>query len=164
MILIGIGSNLPSAEFGSPQATVAAALAALPALRVAVLGRSSWYRSEPVPRSDQPWFVNGVAAVATALEPAALLAQLLAVEGRFGRLRGARNAARVLDLDLLDYDGAILDTRSLILPHPRLQQRRFVLMPLRELAPHWRHPVLGQTAAELLRRLPAGESVHRLAE
>jgi 2-amino-4-hydroxy-6-hydroxymethyldihydropteridine diphosphokinase len=162
MILVGLGSNLSSAEFGPPQAILAAALAALPALHVDVAARSSWYRCEPVPRSEQPWFVNGVAALVTALDPAALLAQLLALEARFGRVRGTRNAARVLDLDLLDYSGAVIEGEALVLPHPRLHQRRFVLVPLAELAPAWRHPLLGQTADKLLAPLPAGEAVCRL--
>jgi 2-amino-4-hydroxy-6-hydroxymethyldihydropteridine diphosphokinase len=164
MILIGIGSNLSSREFGPPSANVAAALAALPALRICVAARSSWYRTEPVPRSEQPWFVNGVAALTTALEPEVLLSQLLALEARFGRIRGERNAARVLDLDLLDYDGLVVESDSLALPHPRLHQRRFVLVPLAELAPSWRHPLLGQSADELLARLPPGESLCRLGK
>ena len=162
MILIGIGSNLPSTAFGPPSANVEAALAALPAVGACVAARSSWYCSEPVPRSEQPWFINGVAALLTELEPTALLAQLLAVEDRFGRLRGEPNAARVLDLDLLDYNSLVLKTRALALPHPRLHRRRFVLLPLTELAPAWRHPLLHETAEQLLARLPAGESVYPL--
>src|SRR5205085_3008014 len=105
---------------------------------------------------------NAVAAVATALEPAALLDRLLALEARFGRIRGAPNADRTLDLDLLDFDGRQLQTEILVLPHPRLHQRRFVLAPLCELAPEWRHPVLGLTAAALLARLPAGQPTNPL--
>jgi len=164
MILLGLGGNLASPEHGSPQATLSAALAALPALRVCVAERSSWYRSEPVPRSDQPWYVNAVAALRTALDPACLLASLLALETRFGRMRGAPNAARVLDLDLLDYDGQVIESDTLRLPHPRLHLRRFVLAPLVELAPLWRHPVSGLTATELLGGLPPGEPVLRIAE
>jgi 2-amino-4-hydroxy-6-hydroxymethyldihydropteridine diphosphokinase len=134
----------------------------LPELGVGVSQRSAWYCTEPVPRSDQPWFVNGVASLATTLSPAALLAELLALEHRFGRVRGAVNAARVLDLDLLDYDGMVVDGDSLILPHPRLHQRRFVLAPLAELAPNWTHPLLRRTASELLVLLPPGDTICRL--
>jgi 2-amino-4-hydroxy-6-hydroxymethyldihydropteridine diphosphokinase len=164
MILVGIGSNLSAPGRGSPQDTAEAALAALPAIGVAVLARSAWYRSQPVPPSDQPWFVNSVVALATELPPAALLARLLAHELRFGRVRGARDVARTLDLDLLDYDGRQCRTPDLILPHPRLHQRRFVLAPLCDIAPQWRHAGLGLTAAELLARLPPDQPVYRLGD
>jgi 2-amino-4-hydroxy-6-hydroxymethyldihydropteridine diphosphokinase len=153
MILIGVGGNLETPQWGPPQQTLAAALAALGEAGVAVVARSGWYRSEPVPRSDQPWFVNAVAALDTGLDAAALLASMQAVERRFGRARSVRNAARPCDLDLLDYQGQRLQTPSLVLPHPRLHLRRFVLLPLCELAPQWRHPVLEASAAELLSRL-----------
>jgi 2-amino-4-hydroxy-6-hydroxymethyldihydropteridine diphosphokinase len=164
LILVGVGSNLAAPGFASPRDTAEAAVAELPAIGVAVVARSPWYLSEPVPASEQPWFVNSVVAVATDLPPEALLARLLALETRFGRARGARNAARSLDLDLLDYDGRQCTTATLILPHPRLHERRFVLAPLRDIAPEWRHPTLGMTAAELVARLPPGQPVHPLGD
>lgn len=164
MILIGIGSNLASRDYSSPAETAAAAVAALPSLGVDVIALSRWYLSEPVPISDQPWFVNAVAAVATESEPAALLTRLLALEARFGRSRGAANADRTLDLDLLDYEGRRIDTDTLVLPHPRLHQRRFVLVPLSDLAPDWSHPVLGLSAAELLAAFPPGQRVHAMGD
>jgi 2-amino-4-hydroxy-6-hydroxymethyldihydropteridine diphosphokinase len=103
MILIGLGANLASAEFGAPPASLEAALRMLQESGVRIVARSRWYRSAPVPASSQPWFVNGVAAVETTLDPVALLALLHEIEARFGRVRRERNAARVLDLDLLDY-------------------------------------------------------------
>ena len=138
-----------------------AAVAALPTIGVAVVARSPWYLSEPVPASDQPWFANGVVVVTTELPPPVLLARLLALEARFGRARGARDAARTLDLDLLDYDGRQCSTAILELPHPRLHERRFVLAPLCDIAPEWRHPRLGLTASELLVRLPSGQPIRR---
>jgi 2-amino-4-hydroxy-6-hydroxymethyldihydropteridine diphosphokinase len=165
VILIGIGSNLESARFGPPREIVAAALAALAGEGVRICARSHWYASAPVPPADQPWFVNGVAALATGLDAGALLSLLQGIEARFGRVRGARNAARTLDLDLLDYDGAVVETPFLILPHPRLHQRRFVLVPLLEIAPHWRHPRSGQSASALLLQIPAPEQpLYRLSE
>jgi 2-amino-4-hydroxy-6-hydroxymethyldihydropteridine diphosphokinase len=164
VILVGVGSNLAAAGFQSPQDTAAAAVTALPRIGVAVVARSPWYLSEPIPASDQPWFVNGVVVVQTELLPAALLAGLLALEARFGRERGARDAARTLDLDLLDYDGRLCATATLELPHPRLHERRFVLAPLCDIAPEWRHPRLGLTAAELLARLPPGQPIRRLID
>src|SRR5439155_4073407 len=112
----------------------AMALGAIEAQGVRISARSGWYWSEPVPRSDQPWFVNAVASLATPLPAPDLLAVLQAIETRFGRVRGARNAARVLDLDLLDYEGKVADTATLVLPHPRLHERPFVLVPLAEIA------------------------------
>jgi 2-amino-4-hydroxy-6-hydroxymethyldihydropteridine diphosphokinase len=162
LILLGIGSNLAAPGYQSPQDTATAAVAALPTIGVAVVACSPWYLSEPVPMSDQPWFVNGVILLTTELPAPDLLARLLALETRLGRQRGVRDAARTLDLDLLDYDGRQCSTPALELPHPRLHERRFVLAPLRDVAPEWRHPRLGLTAAELLARLPAGQPIRRL--
>jgi 2-amino-4-hydroxy-6-hydroxymethyldihydropteridine diphosphokinase len=164
VILVGIGSNLAAPGVASPQDTAAAALARLPAIAIRVVRRSHWYLSEPVPPSGQPWYVNGVAAVATRLGPVALLRELLVLEARFGRRRGAPNAARTLDLDLLDYDGRSCRSERLALPHPRLHERRFVLAPLAEIAPQWRHPGLGLTATELLDRLPPGQAIRVLGD
>src|SRR5258708_12589166 len=142
MILLGLGANLPSASHGPPEATLAAALEALAAEGVAVDRLSPWYRSAPVPAGDQPWYVNGVAAVTTRLAPAALLELLHRVERRFGRVRRDRNEPRVLDLDLLDYDGLVQRSGAAVLPHPRLHERAFVLLPLPALAPPSPHPAL----------------------
>jgi 2-amino-4-hydroxy-6-hydroxymethyldihydropteridine diphosphokinase len=162
VILIGIGSNLAFPPSATPRQTAEAAVAALPSIEVGLIAQSRWYASEPVPASDQPWFVNAVAVVASALDPEALLNRLLGLETRFGRVRGAANAARTLDLDLLDYDSRLYDTASLTLPHPRLHQRRFVLEPLRDVSPEWRHPRLGLNAAELIELLPPGQPVTQL--
>jgi 2-amino-4-hydroxy-6-hydroxymethyldihydropteridine diphosphokinase len=163
LILIGIGGNLASPRFGTPLDTLAAALVLLEAEGIQIATRSAWYRTEPVPRSDQPWFVNAVASLTTHLAARDLLTMLQAVERQFGRLRSRPNAARVLDLDLLDYRGQVTETSSLLLPHPRLHQRRFVLQPLAEIAPDWRHPVSGLTAGQLLSRLAAGQPIERLS-
>jgi 2-amino-4-hydroxy-6-hydroxymethyldihydropteridine diphosphokinase len=164
VIFVGIGSNLAAPGYSSPQNTAEAALAALPGIGAALGARSSWYASEPVPASDQPWFINAVVEIGSELPPPELLARLLALEARFGRQRSVRDAARTLDLDLLDYDGVQCASPDLVLPHPRLHERRFVLMPLQEIAPQWRHPRLGLTAAELLARLPPGQAIRRLTD
>lgn len=163
MILIGLGANLPSPA-GTPAKTLEAALAALGEAGVKVVARSRFYSSAPLPPSGQPFFVNAVAALATALDPAAILALLHRIEAEFGRVRGAVNAARTLDLDLLDYDGRILagSNGAPVLPHPRLHERAFVLLPLAEIAPDWRHPVLGKSVAALIAALPPGQKADPL--
>jgi 2-amino-4-hydroxy-6-hydroxymethyldihydropteridine diphosphokinase len=155
MILIGLGANLPSARYGDPVETCKAALAALQDAGVRVVRVSRWYRSAPVPPSDQPWFVNGVAQVETDLEPAELLAVLHKVERDFGRVRRARDEARVIDLDILAYGARVSRPgEDPVLPHPRMADRAFVILPLAELAPDWRHPLTGARAADLARQLP----------
>jgi len=156
MILVALGANLPSAACG-PRETLEAALKRLGARGVRVVARSRWYRSAPVPVSDQPLFGNGVVRVETALEPAALLALLRQVEQEFGRRRSVPNAARTLDLDIIDYEGRVENTSELILPHPRMQDRGFVLLPLAEIAPGWQHPIRGETVESLISALPPGQ-------
>jgi 2-amino-4-hydroxy-6-hydroxymethyldihydropteridine diphosphokinase len=162
VILIGIGGNLTTPQLGSPLDTLADALVVLESQDIRIATRSAWYRSEPVPRSDQPSFINAVASLTTGLSARDLLVVLQMVEGQFGRVRGKRNAVRTLDLDLLDYHGEVTETTSLVLPHPRLHQRRFVLTPLAEIAPDWRHPLSGFTAEQLLSQLAAEQPVERL--
>ncbi|MDP6874238.1 MAG: 2-amino-4-hydroxy-6-hydroxymethyldihydropteridine diphosphokinase [Alphaproteobacteria bacterium] len=172
MILIGLGGNLPSPEYGASVQVIAAALGHLQDNGVRIGACSSWYQSAPIPASDQPWFVNGVARIETALAPPALLALLHRVEARLGRRRervreGGRWAARIIDLDLLAYDARVIGDDgkgALVLPHPRMCERAFVLAPLAELAPLWRHPASGKTAAELLAALPPGQQLRKMID
>lgn len=168
MILIGLGSNLAAPAHGSPKETCEAAVCALVAAGVRLVGLSRWYESAPVPPSDQPWFVNGVAAVATEQPPAALLALCLQIERDFGRERRLRNASRTLDLDLLAWDDRIVAEDGLFLPHPRLAARAFVLLPmaeiLTEMAPDWRHPVLGLSIEAMVRDLGPDPQAFPLAK
>jgi 2-amino-4-hydroxy-6-hydroxymethyldihydropteridine diphosphokinase len=163
VILIGLGANLPSPRYGDPLDTCEAALEALSRAGIRVRARSRWYRSAPVPPSDQPWFVNGVAEVETELDPVGLLALLHRIEEDFGRARRTRNEPRILDLDLLAYgDRVSAPGEEPALPHPRMAERAFVVLPLADLAPGWRHPVSGLTAAELAARLPSGQTAEPL--
>lgn len=151
-VYVALGANLSSETHGSPRATLEAAVAALADAAVPVLRRSSWWRSAPQPASDQPDFVNGVVEVAAALDPAGLLAALHRIEANFGRVRRERWEARVLDLDLIDYRGRITgpEAPGPVLPHPRAAERLFVLLPLQEIAPDWRHPATGTGIADLI--------------
>ncbi|HEX3809671.1 MAG TPA: 2-amino-4-hydroxy-6-hydroxymethyldihydropteridine diphosphokinase [Rhizomicrobium sp.] len=161
IIVIALGANLPS-EAGTPAETIHAALAALKQNGITLAEVSPFYRTPAWPDPADPEFVNAVARIETALPPEGLIARLHAVEEQFGRMRGVRNAPRRLDIDLIDYEGRIEDG-SPVLPHPRMQTRAFVLAPLRDVAPGWRHPVSGKTVETLLRELPdAGRSATRL--
>ena len=131
---------------------------------VSVKRVSPWYRTAPVPASDQPWYVNAVAEVATTFPADRLLAVLHDVEEAFGRVRTVPNAARMIDLDLLDFRGetAVGGPGRAILPHPRLAARAFVLRPLADLAPAWRHPVTGTPIQALLAALPPDQTIEPL--
>ncbi len=157
MILLGAGSNLPGPGLASSLATLEAALARLEARGIGVRARSPWYRSAPVPPSGQPPFVNGVLVVETILTPAELLARLHEVEREFGRVRKERNAARTLDLDLLAYDDRVEGKVPPELPHPRLHERMFVLVPLLDVAPAFRHPVDGRGIEAMIAAIPEAE-------
>lgn len=158
MIFIAFGANLPGPAEASPRATCAAAIARIAILPGLTLrGQSSWYESAPVPPSGQPPYVNGVLGLDGKVDPAWLLDQLHVIEAAFGRVRGAPNAARTLDLDLIAMDGLVRAAPDPVLPHPRAHLRAFVLLPLAEIAPGWRHPVLGQAVEDLIAALPPQE-------
>ena len=129
---------------------------------VNVIKMSRWYESAPVPPSDQPWYLNAVAEAVTSLDAAETLSVLHQVEFHFGRVRSVPNAARVLDLDLLDFGGQIHDQAELRVPHPSMHERAFVLLPLRDLVANWTHPQTGKTLDTLIKHLPANQLI-RLA-
>ena len=145
-VYIGIGANL-----GTPSRTVEAAIAALEDLP-GTRGhrRSRLYRTAPVGPPDQPDYVNAAMSFDTELAPDDLLARLHGIEADFGRERTLRWGPRTLDLDLLLHGDRIIDTPALHVPHPRIQERGFVLAPLADLDPTLRHPVLGETVDALL--------------
>ncbi|MCC7168385.1 MAG: 2-amino-4-hydroxy-6-hydroxymethyldihydropteridine diphosphokinase [Rhodospirillales bacterium] len=160
MILAGLGANLPS-PYGPPASSLPAALAALEGRGVRVLARSRFYQSPAWPPSDQPDYVNAVASLETALSAADLLSLFHEIERAFGRVRSVPNAARPLDLDLLDYHD-LVRAADPALPHSRLALRAFVLLPMAEIAPQWRHPVTQQPIADLIARLPSGQGTRLL--
>jgi 2-amino-4-hydroxy-6-hydroxymethyldihydropteridine diphosphokinase len=150
---IALGSNLDS-RFGDREANLREAVRRIEALGE-VRAVSSFYDTEPVGYLEQPRFLNAALLLETEMEPRALMRELLGVERAMGRERvGAQvKGPRVIDLDLLLYGDWVLWAEDLILPHPRMEERRFVLEPLAEIAPEWMHPVLGVTVRELLSRL-----------
>ena len=161
MIVIALGANLPS-RVGEPRETLAAALGELAARGVRVVALSSFYVTKAWPDASDPPFVNAVAHVETNLAPPELMTLLHGCEGKFGRVRARKNAPRTLDLDLIDYDGR-MGPGPPELPHPRLADRAFVLIPLAEIAPGWRHPANGKSAAELIAALPKdGDELRKL--
>jgi 2-amino-4-hydroxy-6-hydroxymethyldihydropteridine diphosphokinase len=152
---IGLGANL-----GQRERTLREAVR-----RIARLGTitavSSLYETEPVGFREQPSFLNAVVALETELTPVELMRELLAIERSMGRQRTFRNAPRTLDLDMLLLDGIVVETPGLTLPHPRMDERAFVLVPLAEIAPDLVHPVQRQTVSELLDELPDASGVRR---
>lgn len=127
-----------------------------------LLAASALYETQPVGVTDQPWFLNCVAAIATDKSPRELLELALRVEATMGRLRVRDKGARNIDIDLVLFGDCVIDEPGLKIPHPAMHLRRFVLEPLVEIAPEVRHPVLGKTARLLLAELGGGQTVRRL--
>jgi 2-amino-4-hydroxy-6-hydroxymethyldihydropteridine diphosphokinase len=126
-----------------------------------ILGQSSWYLTQPVGLDDPEWFINGVFLLETGLAPRELLETLLKIETRLGRERTKKWGPRTIDLDILFYDDWVIREVDLVIPHPELKKRRFVLDPLSEIAPDLIHPVIGNTIRELKEALETGEQAIR---
>ncbi len=159
MIIIGIGANLPGPNGSTPRETCDAAtteIKNLPHLRF--IAASPWYRTAPIPASDQPDYCNGVIRMDGEISPLDLLETLQAIETRFNRTRAEPNAPRTLDLDIIDLNNIIRAIPPVTLPHPRAHRRAFVLRPLVDVAPGWRHPTLRRSVTALLADL-GGQTV-----
>lgn len=146
-------------RFGTPPDMLAAAKDALPQNGMRIVKSSRVWKSAPVPASDQPWFYNAVVVVETHLSPFGILESLQKIENDLGRTRSVRNAAREIDLDLIAYHEEIIDKPELIVPHPRLQDRAFVLLPLQDIAPDWVHPISGSTLSDMVAILPSEQEI-----
>jgi len=150
---IALGSNL-----GDSQVILESAIRSLEQTPgITVQARSSWYKTAPVGGPSQPDYLNGCALLEVQLSPQKLLETLLGIEQDFGRVRQERWGARTLDLDVLLFDDLILETPDLQIPHPRMTQRAFVLVPLAEIAPDWVEPVSGVRISQLVQRLDCSE-------
>ena len=161
-LFVGLGANLTPKGFATPQAGCEAALKMLTNLGVETGRISPWYKSAPIPPSDQPWYLNAVAEALTEYDAYTTLTVLHKVEAHFGRVRSIQNAARVLDLDLLDFGGEVHHKSNISLPHCRMHQRAFVLLPLQDLVVDWVHPEMGVPLKTLIDQLPLGQSIQRV--
>lgn len=146
---LSLGSNM-----GDREANLARAVEELRRRGVHILRQSSLYETEPLEIREQAWFLNCVVEIETTATPSELLPMLLEVEREMGRLRGTKYGPQLIDMDILLYGATVVDTPELTVPHPKMTERRFVLVPLNELASDIRHPVLRKTIAELLAETP----------
>ena len=153
---LSLGSNLGNREQNVREAI----------RRASALGRivavSSFYETEPVEFTDQPWFLNCVVALETAVEPGDLMAELLRIEQEMGRQRVQKKGPRSIDIDILLFGDIVVNTPELTIPHPSMAKRRFVLAPLAELAPELHHPTLHKGITDLLAELPPAQKIKRL--
>jgi 2-amino-4-hydroxy-6-hydroxymethyldihydropteridine diphosphokinase len=162
LYVIGLGSNRRHARFGDPRAVLLTALAALESDDIEAVDASPIIASDPVGPSRRR-YANAVALVASALSPPEMLERLQAIEASFGRRTGQRWSARTLDLDILLWSGGVWSDGALTIPHPEIEQRAFVLGPLRAIVPEWQHPLTGRSVRQLAARLARPKPVDRNA-
>ena len=152
-IIIGIGGNIKSDDGSHPIHIAMKAINSLENYSIQVIEQSSWYESEPIPKSNQPNFFNCIVFANTILNELDVLKVLHKIEHTLGRRRKTVNEPRVIDLDLIDYSNKILSNKEIIIPHPRAHTRRFVMEPLAELDPNWVHPILKTNVYKILKKI-----------
>ena len=152
-IIIGIGGNIKSDDGSHPIHVAMKAINSLENYSIQVIEQSSWYESEPIPKSNQPNFFNCIVFANTILNELDVLKVLHKIEHTLGRKRKTVNEPRVIDLDLIDYSNKILSNKEIIIPHPRAHTRRFVMEPLAELDPNWVHPILKTNVYKILKKI-----------
>lgn len=157
-VYLGLGTNL-----GDRVANLKAAVTALASV-AEIEALSRVYETAPLYVTDQPAFLNMAARARTRLDPHHLLERLKSIEDRLGRVASVRYGPRLIDLDILFYDDAVIDSDTLVIPHPRLPERRFALAPLADVAAEVRHPLAQRTVGELLSSLPGDDDVHVVAD
>ncbi len=162
-VVIALGANLPG-KLGSSLATLESALTRFDAEGLCLVKRSSWWRSAAWPNPSDPDYINGVALVEPRLSPLATLHALQRIELSLGRERSVTNAPRTIDLDLIAHGRTVLQHPELTLPHPRADDRLFVMGPLAEIAPDWTHPVSGETARQLGQSSRIGMDSHPMSD
>lgn len=162
MKIIALGANLPS-TYGTPAQTLKAAVQAIADKGILITAASHVWKTAPVPFDPaQPWYHNGVVAVETDIGAHDLLKTLLSIENDFGRVRTVRNAPRLLDLDLIAYDDQIIpEGPDIIVPHPRMHERAFVLMPMSDITKDWIHPQRGTNLGSMLAMVPEDQKAER---
>ena len=156
LVYLSLGSNV-----GDRQANLHRAISHLGTIGK-IQATSSFYETEPVEFAAQPWFLNCAVALETEKMPKQLLSSIAQIEQEMGRRREQKKGPRTIDIDILLFGSSVINTKDLIIPHPGLHERRFVLEPLSEIAPGQRHPVLKCTIRELRDALPPGQSVHKV--
>lgn len=163
MIILGIGSNLGSSTYGKPLENCKNAVENLKNFFL-VSKISNWYESEAIPKSNQNWFVNGVVQIKTSLNEFEIIRILHSIEKEFGRNRKKKNEPRILDLDIISFNNKILNKNNLVIPHPRMHLRKFVLLPLRDINPNWIHPILRINVNNLIQKIKINQKINKIVE
>jgi len=163
LIYLAIGSNLSGLNNETPIQNCNLVLDTIKK-ELSVKKKSSWYKSQPIPVSNQSWYVNGVIEVETEKDPLELLNFLIDLEKSFGRIRNKKNESRIIDLDIIDYNQKVLNINDkLIIPHPRMNERAFVLLPLYEINPFWTHPITNENISDLVNNVKNKQKIELIS-